>query len=198
MTTSNDALVRALRQATAALDEAEVPEDLRSIAFDKAFDHLTGSGAIPASGGATASKQPSVSDNKALGGQDPIERIAGKLNVDPDLASRVYEVDDDGVHLTLPRSALNEKKRLAMQEVARLVMAGRQAIELEEFTPSKVIREACDSRGVLDAGNFAAALSALDGHGMRLRGSGASREAKLNAAGYEAAGAVISRILGAS
>lgn len=108
----------------------------------------------------------------------------------------MFDVDDDGVHLTLPRSALNEKKRFAMQEVARLVMAGRQAIELEEFTPSKVIRDACDGRGVLDAGNFAAALSALDGHGMRLRGSGASREGKLNAAGFEAAGADIERILG--
>jgi hypothetical protein len=197
MTKSNETLVRALRQATAALEEAEVPEDLRTIAFDKAFDHLTGGGATAASGRASTPESPLVPENKTTSAQNPIERIAAKVNVDPGLADRVYDVDDDGVHLTLPRSSLNEKKRFAMQEVARLIMAGRQAIELEEFTPSKVIREACDGRGVLDAGNFAAALSALDGHGMRLRGSGVSREAKLNAAGFEAAGADIKRILGA-
>jgi hypothetical protein len=83
-----------------------------------------------------------------------------------------------------------------MQEVAYLVAAGRQAIGLEEFTGWKTIRDVCENRGVLDSSNFGLAMGKLDGEGLRIRGKGSTRELKVNAAGYEKAGAIITRMAG--
>jgi len=198
MAVSDSVLVRALQDSLAAVEAADIPEELRPIAFSKAFDFVTRDSPATTSSVTGAASSRTNGDRGGAGDEsDPIATIAAKVGVDAELVSRVYDVDDEGVHLTISRSSLNEKKRFAMQEVARLIMAARQALGLEDFTPAKIIREACDGRGVLDSGNFATALSGIDGHGVRLRGSGAAREGKLNAVGFEAAGEDIKRIVGA-
>jgi hypothetical protein len=197
MTTPSALLVDALNASLAAVDAAAIPPELRPIAFSKSFDFLTGANAVTPAG---TSSPLDDGDGGGGGGadstSDPVAKIAGKLGVGAELVSRVYDVDEEGVHLMVGRSALDDRKRFAMQEVARLIIAGRQALGLEEFTSSKTIRDACEDRGVLDSGNFAVALAGLDGKGVRLRGSGAGREGKMNAAGYEAAADDVKRLAG--
>jgi len=96
----------------------------------------------------------------------------------------------------MPTRSLSSKKQQAMREVAYLVAAGRQAIGLEEFTGWKTIRDTCENRGVLDSSNFGLAMGKLDGEGLRIKGKGAARELKINAAGYEKAGEIIIRMAG--
>lgn len=48
---------------------------------------------------------------------------------------------------------------------------------------------------MLDASNFGQAVRGVDGEGARLRGGGANREVKVNAAGYEKAAEIVTGIL---
>ena len=170
--------------------------DLRPIAFSKAFDQIAG---VPA---AAAPPGPGAGGSGGGGGDgaplsDAIGRIAVKFGVEAEIVERVLDVDEDGVHLSVPRSALNDTKKVAMREVARLIAAARQAAGVdEEYTQFAVIRDTCDDRGVLDSANFAAAMQSLDGDGMRFRGTGRSREVKVNAAGYEKAAGIMRRVAG--
>jgi hypothetical protein len=185
-------LVSALQDAVAAVDAAGVPEDLRPAAFSKAFDRISGD-------------PPPVRDRAAHGATTPdsdrvddaIGRIAHKLRLESEVVGRVFDVDTDGVHLTVPRSALPSTRQDAMQEVARLIPAARQAAGIDdEYTALAAVRDACDNRGVLDAHNFARAMQPLDGDGMRFRGPSRSREVKVNAAGYETAADIVRRLAG--
>lgn len=193
MADAPEQLVSVLRDAVAAVEAAGVPEDLRPAAFSKVFEHIVGGApSAPPSRGAPGGAEAGDIDRG-----DAVGRIATKLSLDAEVVSRVFDVDDEGVHLTVPRSALDDSKRTAMREVARLISAARQASGLdEEYTPLATIREACDDRGVLNSPNFAAAMQALDGDGMRFRGPSGSREVKVNAAGYEKAADIVQRIAG--
>ncbi len=192
--TTAPGLTDILRNVMASLDEANVPDDLRQVAFAKAFDLIAG---VPVA--LPGSPPPALLVNPPAGGSgdgrgDAIGGIATRLGITPLQAGQVFDVDGEGVHLTVSPSAFNAKKRFAMQEVIRVMSAARQALELEEFTPTSELRRVCEDRGVLDSGNFSSALSGLDGDGLRLRGSGAAREVKLNARGFEKAGEVAKRL----
>ena len=187
MNAAPEELVDLLRKAADAVDQADVPPDLRGIAYSRALDRL----------GVDAANGRNGARNGVVATCPQIELIAHKLGVDAERVARVVDVDDDGLHLTVPRSALPPVKLEAMQEIARLVSAARQAAGLDgEYTPLARIRDACDKRGVLDR-NFSSAMQRLDGDGMRFRGPSRGREVKVNAAGYEAAGAIVRRLTSA-
>lgn len=105
----------------------------------------------------------------------------------------VYDVDEDGVHLTVKRAALSDPRKSAQQEVAYLLVAGRQAAGLEEWTPVAVVLDATHDRGVHDT-NVSKAISALDGDGFRFRKVRGKREIKMNAVGFSKASEIVKRI----
>jgi hypothetical protein len=183
-------LVDALRAAVRAVDEADVPGDLRPAAFDIAARALL----------AGKPEEPAQNLGRPLGDgrgradeSSSTAAISRRLRVGDDLVTRVFDVDEDGVHLLPSRNRFDSTKRGAMQEVARLMVAARQALGLEEWTPVDVVRAACDERGVLDPTNFGKALTGM-GEGFRLRGPTRKREIKANNVGYEAAGELVKRL----
>ncbi|HEU5105013.1 MAG TPA: hypothetical protein VFU11_04155 [Solirubrobacterales bacterium] len=189
-------VVERLRTAVAAVDEAKVPKDLRVAAFTAVLAGLPirppqndpkGSDGIRPGGDV----QPRGDTSKGLG------QIADKLEIGEAQAGIVYDVDEDGVHVTVKRASLNKTKKLAQQEVTYLVVAGRQATGLEEWTPTKVAIETTHDRGVHDT-NVSKAISALDGDGIRFRGTGSKREIKMNAVGFAKAGEIVKRLAEAS
>src|SRR3954454_23643767 len=136
--------ISALEAAVAAVKAAKVPKDLRVAAFNAAF---YGSTAASTEGAAAKLPPPPAGEQS----DDEVERIAQKLEVDPTLVSLVYDVDDDGVHLTVKRDSLSSTNKSAQQEVAYLLVAGRQAIGLEEWTTSEIVLEAPHERVVHSA-----------------------------------------------
>jgi len=182
--------ISALEAAVAAVKAAKVPKDLRVAAFNAAF---YGSTAASTEGAAAKLPPPPAGEQS----DDEVERIAQKLEVDPTLASLVYDVDDDGVHLTVKRDSLSSTNKSAQQEVAYLLVAGRQAIGLEEWTTTKIVLEATHDRGVHDT-NVSKAITVLDGDGFRFRGPKAKREMKINAVGFSKAAAIVKRLTEAS
>jgi hypothetical protein len=174
-----DPRVDRLRRALDVVDSAQLPDALRPTGLVLAYwDSVTSS---PPEGAS-----PSTAQNPAE-----------ILGCDALAVARVYDVDDDGVHLNIRRSALASSRRAAMEQIALLVVAGRQAHKIEEWTQADVVRKACEEMGVLD-GHFAAALDRLKGDGLRLRGTGATREMKMNAAGFEQAGRLITSLAASS
>jgi hypothetical protein len=120
--------------------------------------------------------------------------LAEQLGVESAALDRIYEIDDDQVALILPRRSLNKSKSTAMAEIAHLVVAARQSVGHGDWIPAESVRHACEEMGVLD-GNFGRTLQQLHGEGFRVRGNGAQRELRMNAAGYEATASLIQRIV---
>jgi hypothetical protein len=202
MSDENAVLVAAYRSALSSIDAAAVPTELREVAFVEGLRFLLPGGSPTRTGGGVSDGAGSSTGGGTPGGSvTPADRgglaaIAKRLHVDGRQVERVYDVDDDGVHLTMQRAALDAKKSQAMVEVTYLIVAARQALRLEEWTGISAIRAACDSRGVLDSSNFARAVHDLEG--IRFRGDGAKRAAKMNQAGFEKAAAIVARIAPAS
>lgn len=188
-------VVEKLRAAVAAVEEAKVPKDLRVAAFTAVLAGLPASPAQP------DSKKNGLSSGDAgketINSTQGLGLIADKLEIGQAQAGTVYDVDEDGVHVTVKRSSFNQAKKFAQQEVTYLVVAGRQAAGLEEWTAAKVAIEATHDRGVHDT-NVSKAISALDGDGMRFRGAGVKREIKMNAVGFAKAAEIVKRLAEAS
>jgi hypothetical protein len=121
-------------------------------------------------------------------------RAAQKLHVDVDQLVRVVEFDRDGIHLLIRRSRLPKAKSEAIQQVALLVVAGRQAADIdpEGWTHQNHVREATEALGVDDRKNFATHLKRVEG--LRSRGSGKTGELKATAVAYEAAADLIQQL----
>jgi hypothetical protein len=95
--------VEALEAAVAAVKAAKVPKDLRVAAFNAAFY-----GSEAASAGAAGPSTPPPPPPPPSGEQsNGVEKIAAKLELDGEVVGRVYDVDEDGVHLTVKPNSLS-------------------------------------------------------------------------------------------
>ncbi|HET8566578.1 MAG TPA: hypothetical protein VFL77_08910 [Solirubrobacterales bacterium] len=172
--------------ALEAVEEAQVPSDLRAIAFAHALE----SAANPS--------QPTVGAARPDGPEDGagmLDAISQRVGVDQHVVSGLFEERDGEVHLTIGRAQLpnGASKAASMRDVALLVAAGRQAAGLEDYTPTALIRRECDELGVLDSSNFSVEVSRL---GLRTRGGSKSKEVHANRHQMEVAGELMTRIVG--
>lgn len=194
MSEPSSQVIAALEAAVAAVKAAKVPKDLRVAAFNAAF---YGSAATSTASAAGVSTTPATRSSKSDGQPEGVAGIAEKLELDEGLVGQVYDVDEDGVHLTIKRASLSDTKKFAQQEVTYLLVAGRQAVGLEDWTLTRTVIDATHDRGVHDT-NVSKAVSALDGDGFRFRGPNSKREMKINAVGYTKASEIVKRLTEAS
>lgn len=198
-------LAERLKVAVDAVQAANVPEDLRAAAFARALDVVFGP--VPPPEGNSGSPRPGVDaidpldvaaePGQAEDGLHPSAvRLASKLAIDWRTAEQVYDLDEEGLHLVIAPSRLARAVGTAIEQIARMVTAGRQAAGLEEWTSISKIRDACHDRGKYDESNFSRYIGRLDGDGFRIRGAGQRRELKVNAAGLEATGTLIASLVG--
>ena len=188
--TDSESLSAAFRSARDAVDAADLPADLRVAAFERALTTLLGGASASGSADPTGDGASEVSEEVA----PAAKKVAARLRVDERQVTRVLDFDEDGVHILVPRSSLPKPKSEAIQQIALLVAAGRQAsgIDPEGWTHQGHVREATEALGVDDHSNFAAHMKKLAG--VRSRGSGKTGELKMNAVGFEAAGNLIRRL----
>jgi hypothetical protein len=185
-----------LREAAQLVADAEVPDDLRSVAFAKTVDMLTGRSVEVLSpqpkemSAATAAATP-----ERTGGQLAV--IAARLSVDPSTLEWVYDASQDDLRLVVHRSKLPSDKANAMRDVAHLYAAGRQAGGYDEWTSLQRVREQCRDIGVLNDGNFSRDVERLaEDDLIVLRGKGRQREIKVTAHGFEVAGRRVAALAG--
>jgi len=195
---NKEAVTEILTTAHEIIVEMKLEADLRAPAFSKAVDLLAG-------GVTVAASPPSRSGQRGLGhapsaavphGDSPTTKLAGALQTDPELIELAYVVTDDNLDLVLSRSKLPKEKFPAMRAVTILIAAGRQGIGLDDtWTSVDVIRDVCRDFGILDANNFAAAVTAV-GDAFVIHGKGTQRQVKVTRAGFEEAGRLLVQLLG--
>lgn len=185
-----------LRQAAELVEQADIPRDFRSVAFEHVLLALGADGPAAAGGYPPLSGAGATSVTRsppAVSGGDLLSRIAVALGLDRDPVARIYEEDDGQVRLVLKRAMLPEpnKKAASIRHVALLVVVGRQAAGLEEHTSYDAIREECRELKVYDPANFAADVGKLE---FRTSGGRNSKEARANRHHYDDAADLIRRM----
>jgi hypothetical protein len=178
-----------LSAASQDVEKAGVPDDLRAIAFAKAVDLRAAQGIAPND---PQAPQP------PMGVSDLAGRVAARLRVDASAVAEVIEVTQDSVDVIVAPSRLPRQKAAATRDVALIVTSARQAAGIDDgWTSAEVVREQCRNLGVFDSPNFATELGRMsDVFGFK--GSGRSRQIRVNMRGYEQAGLRIAELAGGS
>jgi hypothetical protein len=184
---------RILTDAREAVAAAEVPEELRPLAFEKAVDLLAGSTpaapAQPAEAGVEVNGDGGRTDQR-------LAKIAQRLGVEPSKLAYIFDPDTDDVALIVQRSKLASSKAKATREVALLYSAARQAAGYDEtHTSIASIKTRVEDMGVLDENNFASHVKNTDGLSQRGQ-TPSTREYKVTQHGFEEAGKIINRVTG--
>jgi hypothetical protein len=187
-----------LEAALETLKGIDLPENLQVVAFERLLDAhglprverstLTGELTKDSAGG-EASGDLEVAEANGL-----LAAIATQFRTSIESVGHVYEVRDGSIELILRRDMLPEpsKKAVSMRQVGLLVVAGRQAAGLEEWTPMSTLREECEEIGVLDSTNFSTEIGKL---GFKVEGAGAKREIRATRHHFAEASDLLTQIL---
>jgi hypothetical protein len=200
----SDSITSELKLALEAVENASIPDDLRSVAFSSAFwgarDLSLTFGEDPPAASAlslgTTSHKGEIatsagSDSPGLG------RLVQKLNVSEEDVEFVYEINDSDLGLRVPPSRLAPVLKDAVKQIIYLVAAGRQAYGFETKTSTREIKRVCAERGKSDT-NFSRIVDALHGEGLIVGGSGTSKTIAANGDGFERAGEIVKRLRNSS
>ena len=162
MGTPREVLIEALKD----VEEADVPDDLREIAFAKAFDLRAGTGravqVVGAGGGAGEQSAVPVTRGQLDAGGDPLARIAQRLEIDVETVGEVFDVHEGQVELIIPAGKLPSRVATATKQIALLVAGARQAAGIEDWTSLDKVRDVCAYFRKLDSGNFAKTVREMD------------------------------------
>lgn len=179
-------IVEILRAANEAVQEADLPAELKPVAFQSAIDLIAaGAGSATSDGAHSRNEETSTT----------LGRIASKLNLPLEVVQDVYFDDGDDVGIGVASSALPSRKAAATKQLARLVAVGQQAGGLAEWTPVDQIRRVCVDFGRHDDSNFAATIQEM-GDEFQIRGSRRQREVRVKRPALERAADLIQQLAG--
>lgn len=187
-----------IAEALQAVTDAEVPEDLKVIAFSKAVDIILHE-RVPSNGAPSPSARAHMgggaSTRGPIDGEDMVDKIAREVGLDATVVGRVFREVDGEPHLNLATNQLPTSKTPATRDIALLMVLARNAAGLDDYTSVTEIRKEADHFNKLDSSNFAATISGMNSN-FRVRGSGQNKELKLNQPGREAAIGLVKRLGG--
>jgi hypothetical protein len=176
-----------LKRAVAAVEEADVPEDLRTLAFAKALDLLV-SGKPSQSEDKNSGK--STSEGGGCGHQrdDFASRIAAKIDVSPTLVDRIFDEHEEDLIFSGDVSGLGKSRNEKVHALTLLLLAGRRWAGLDTggVTQDGVLRAEIDRHGLLDVSNYSRQISVLKPY-ITITGSGKSGSYKIKYDGLEKA-----------
>ena len=179
-----------LKKAVALVNEAEVEEDLRPVAFAKAVDLLSATSAEP------VLTKDRVRETEQTGESgDLLDSIASRLKIRRQVVEEVYSIKDGNLEVLVPGGGLAKTKVGGTREIALLVVAGRQAAGLDDWTDQEEVKTVAEFYGRFDGPNFARAIQERSGL-IRIGGTPRKRELQLRAAGWEEAKKLVMRLGG--
>lgn len=178
-------IARALEDARVLLEEVSLDQELRPVAYQLVLEHLLGEAesAEPSSGGPAALVD------------DPVERIAHRAQVNPQLLRELYDVDGGVLSLVVGPRRIDGGFAAATRQLTLLVAGGRQAAGFDDWTSLSHIRAMCENYGRLDHANFAATVRSMHDE-FSFRGSGEQRTIRLTMAGWERWVTLVRRLAG--
>jgi hypothetical protein len=191
-----------LQETLADLTAANVPDDLRPVAFETILIARLREDTGRAS-------DPTVSKPLQLlaGGHDgddfapapPMESIAQRLGLDIETVKEVFNVTTEGeIELVVPAAKLPAASAIATKDIALLVAAARQAGGGEEWTPFGAIRTVADDYRRLDSSNFATTIQDMKNFFAIRSSSPRKKEVRMTRPAWERASALVRELAGSS
>lgn len=173
----------------AAMRAAEVPEDLREAGFVTGLEIVardTNERDVQAGSSRVQPSQRNGVDN-----EDPVDRIASRFGVDPEVVSEVFHDDDGQLGIGVAPSRLAKGAASGTKQIALLLAAGRQAGGYDDaYTPVSLIRERCRDFARLDSGNFSTTITEMKDE-FTFKGKGQARMVHVTRPGWAKAKALI-------
>ena len=183
-----------LKRAWDAVEASKLPEHVQGVALRIAAGHLAAD--VRAAASPRAAARSGDSQASSFGADSGmLARIAQKLKADEETVSRVFNQNGDDLELVVAFGRLERTNTGATKQIATLVVAGRQAAGLEEWTSAAVVRGWCEQFKKLDSNNFASTLRQLENL-FTFRGSPQARFLKATAPGWERAGELVRQLGG--
>lgn len=186
-----------LAQSVKAVEDANVPPELKSLAFEKAIELFTrGSvGAVVSASPAAAPQAPGPPAGTAVGSAVAMDRLVSRLRLPHAVVEAVFTEHGDGLAITVPPDRLSKSRSAGTREIAVLVAAAGQASS-DEPTTAEEIRKIVEDYDRLDGPNYASTLSDLKGTFL-IGGSSRARTYKLTKPGWTSATSLIAKLGGA-
>jgi hypothetical protein len=178
-----------LSGAVKAVTDAKVPDDLKSVAFEKAVDLLAGR---IATGSVAAPETPIPVGTPAPIAGSQLDRLVARLGLPHEVVEGVFAEGRDGLHVNVRPERLSRSKSAGARELAMLVAAMHQA-ESDEPTSVEEIRRVVEDYNRYDQPNFASSLAALKGPFL-MSGSSRARTFKLTRPGWSEASKLVERL----
>jgi hypothetical protein len=188
-----DPLVSSLQSAWSIVEEAALPEHVQASALVKVLEVQLG-------GGSSTTRNTGDATQPPAGEGDSLDRVAGRVGVSRESAELVFDASESTLQLVLPASRLDNAKAKAAQQIALLVVAGRQALGLDDagWTSIDDVREAVEYFGRYDKSNFASSIRAVgESYSLNVRGGGRAKiELRMTAPAWEHAKVLVKSIAG--
>lgn len=197
MATPREVLVATLED----VKQTETPDDLRVIAFSKLFDLHSGSGALgspPLIGSGATGGNRGAATNTPPPPEDLITAIAARAGTDRDTVAEVFDERNGELELIIGAGKLPAQVAAGTKEIALLVVGGRQAAGVEEWTALDVVREVCADFKKLDSGNFSKTIRSMTDEFNVRKESDRKTVVRVSRPGWDAFSALIKRLAGAS
>jgi hypothetical protein len=122
----------------------------------------------------------------------PLAKIAQRAGRTLDEVQQVYRLDGDKLDVVVSSRLIEPSDAKGSRELTLLVAGGRQAAELEDWTPLSHAREVCRDFGRLDSNNYAHAITKMDA--FSFSGKGADRQVRVNRPGWDAWAGLVERL----
>jgi hypothetical protein len=185
MTVTDADAVDLIRRAAAAVERANVPQDLRPLAFAKAIDLLANGGGLEAV--AKSAEQAPIRETPG-GRSDSISLVASKIGVSAAMMDRVFDEANDQLVFSGDVAALGSSKFDKVHALALLLLAGRRWAGLDGSgtTPDEILRAEIDRHGLLDVSNYSKHVATLKPF-VTISGSGKNATYKIKYDGLEKA-----------
>jgi hypothetical protein len=113
------------------------------------------------------------------------EALARRLGREVDGLQDIYDFSTEPIALIVSSGRLAPVVAHASMQIALLVVAARQAVANDDWTPASEIRAVCQDYARFDPSNFAGTLTSMHEQ-FAFRGKGAGREVRLTRPGWDA------------
>lgn len=201
MESISERLTAAIRDAGRAVNEAELPEEFRAAAFERALSVMLEHGGLRGAmgqAGLPPAAEPMLGTSAMPGDvvRDPLHMVASRAGVTDEQIKEVFSLDGDELNVVVGARRIDPQPSQGSRELTLLVAGARQAAGLEEWTPLKRAREVCEHYSRLDSKNYAAVVvRGLDTE-FSFRGQGVGREVRMTMPGWDAFSDLVKRLLG--
>lgn len=201
-----------LKQAWAAVQDADLPEEIQQVAFQEATRLIAASelqslqpAAVAArsdsgtqsSGAGTSSKLSSgPSSGVGVTEKSLLESVSSHTDIDFDKLMELVHLDDEELRVSLPAVKLGRNNADKTRAIAQILAVVRYCGLDEPETPYELIRAEVMRLKCYDSANFSAQLSGLSNVGYITSGSGRNRKLRPKPASLKAFAVLVSKLAG--